>query len=192
MPVPCDGPDRAPPTHSECDSPFDDATTDENLMDPEGKTADELCTHRKRHHCHPEGKSLSHIRPNTAVKPVLISTFAAMRGFMQLRNMMIMAVMMQQVLGQPKTNEIGGDRWSSKKRQQCSKEKEEETGNTSDGSESSSEGNRNTLCSDNHITEGRGSQKRKVKKTRMHMYMTEKGDSHQPNKNGDEKQSKPA
>ena len=97
-------------------------------MDPEGKTADEYGTHTRRRHRHPEGKSLSHIIPSETIKPVLISTSAAMRGFMQLRDMMIMAVLMQRALGQPRNHEIRDDRWSSSDWQQCSSRQQRNEG----------------------------------------------------------------
>ena len=58
---------------------------------------------------------------------------------------------------------------------------------TWDQSKSIIKGYRDTLCSSEHITEGRGSQKRETKKTRMHTYMTEKGIVTSPAKNGDER-----
>ena len=90
--------------------------------------ADEYCFQTKRRHRHPEGRSLSHISPINTVKPVLISTSAAMRGFMQLRDMMIMAIMMQRVLGQPKTNEKGVDQWSSSGWQQSNNKQPRDEG----------------------------------------------------------------
>ena len=116
------------PTQPVCEVPFDNATTNESLMDPKGKMADESRIQTKRRHRHPEGRSLSHISPINTVKPVLISTSAAMRGFMQLRDMMIMAIMMQRVLGQPRTHEKGVDQWPSSGWQQSTNEQSKDEG----------------------------------------------------------------